>query len=128
MNKAYAVKFFGASANGTNFELSKMITKVMEQLVAAKYQTTEDSILGTNQNYHYYSKLPLQKDDLVLVKTSNSNEIKLCIVVEEITENIRATREIIAKLDFGSFFEEQKKKARKERILNLLKEEAEKNK
>lgn len=128
MNKAYAVKFFGTSANGTNFELSKMITKVMEQLVAAKYQTleaTEDSILGTNQNYHYYSKLPLQKDDLVLVKTSNSNEIKLCIVVEEITEDIRATREIIAKLDFGSFFEEQKKKARKERLLNLLKEETE---
>lgn len=51
MNKAYAVKFFGTYASGTNFELSKMITKVMKQLVADKYQTleaTEDSILDTN--------------------------------------------------------------------------------
>jgi hypothetical protein len=116
--KAYAVKFMDYTGDNINSKnISNTLVAYLKEVVENKY-LNGSKIRLSPQDYHYYSTIDLEKDDIVLV--SNGETICVCLVINEVKENIKATRTIIAKIEFGDELKETKKAARKTRLLKAM--------
>ena len=116
--KAYAVKFMDYTGDNINSKnISNTLVAYLKEVVENKY-LNGSKIRLSPQDYHYYSTIDLEKDDIVLV--SNGETICVCLVINEVKENIKATRTIIAKIEFGDELKETKKAARRSRLLKAM--------
>ena len=117
--KAYAVKFidYVGKDNTNSKNMSNILITYLKEITDEKY-SNKSNIRLSPENYHYYSTIDLEKDDIVLV--SNNEVICMCLVVDEVKENIKDARTIIAKVNFGDTLKESKKAARKARLLKAM--------